>query len=324
MFRSDIIKYSSGYYKYDYSLSVSRMYNQFISWGQVLSRSFNPQVAATCYAYYPRRIQYSLPQQEELKRDNWQSFLVNNYKDMQDEITCVKPINKTGALIMLRSKSPIQIMGVDSLQTDSGVKVTIGDGGLFSQSLQSLVNSDEIYQYGSCQNRWSITSTPQGVFYVSQDQGKVFLYTGSLQEISKMGMKWWFSRYLPSNLKKLYPNYRVISDIGSGLNFKRKGLQELINLAIKNQIDEVVVAYKDRLARFGFELIEDLIKEYSNGRIIILNKNKDLEPEEELVKDVMSILNVYVAKMNGLRKYNKIKKTEDNIIKPLANNTNLL
>ena len=207
MFRSDIIKYSSGWYKYDYSLSVSRMYNQFISWGQVLSRSFDPQVAATCYAYYPRRIQYSLPQQEELKRDNWQSFLVNNYKDMPDEITCVKPINKTGALIMLRSKSPIQLMGVDSLQTDTGIKVTIGDGGLFNQPLQSLVNSDEIYQYGSCQNRWSITSTPQGVFYVSQDQGKVFLYTGSLQEISKIGLKWWFSRYLPSYLKKLYPDY---------------------------------------------------------------------------------------------------------------------
>ena len=238
MFRSDIIKYSSGYYKYDYSLSVSRMYNQFISWGQVLSRSFNPQVAATCYAYYPRRIQYSLPQQEELKRDNWQSFLVNNYKDMQDEITCVKPINKTGALIMLRTKSPIQIMGVDSLQTDSGVKVTIGDGGLFSQSLQSLVNSDEIYQYGSCQNRWSITSTPQGVFYVSQDQGKVFLYTGSLQEISKMGMKWWFSRYLPSNLKKLYPNYLEGDNpvMGAGVTTVYDNINEIVYITKRDYI----------------------------------------------------------------------------------------
>ena len=238
MFRSDIIKYSSGYYKYDYSLSVSRMYNQFISWGQVLSRSFDPQVAATCYAYYPRRIQYSLPQQEELKRDNWQSFLVNNYKDMQDEITCVKPVNKTGALIMLRTKSPIQIMGVDSLQTDTGVKVTIGDGGLFSQPLQSLVNSDEIYQYGSCQNRWSITSTPQGVFYVSQDQGKVFLYTGSLQEISKMGMKWWFSRYLPSNLKKLYPDYLEYDNpvIGAGVVTVYDNINEVVYITKRDYL----------------------------------------------------------------------------------------
>lgn len=238
MFRSDIIKYSSGYYKYDYSLSVSRMYNQFISWGQVLSRSFNPQVAATCYAYYPRRIQYSLPQQEELKRDNWQSFLVNNYKDMQDEITCVKSINKTGALIMLRNRSPIQLMGVDSLQTDTGIKVTIGDGGLFNQPLQNLVNSDEIYQYGSCQNRWSITSTPQGVFYVSQDQGKVFLYTGSLQEISKMGMKWWFSRYLPSYLKKLYPDYEYADNpvMGCGVITVYDNINEILYITKKDYI----------------------------------------------------------------------------------------
>ena len=238
MFRSDLVKYSSGWYKYDYSLSVSRMYNQFITWGQVLPRSFDPQVAATCYAYYPRRIQYSLPQQEELKRDNWQSFLVNNYKDMQDEITCVKPVNKTGALIMLRTKSPIQIMGVDSLQTDTGVKVTIGDGGLFSQPLQSLVNSDEIYQYGSCQNRWSITSTPQGVFYVSQDQGKVFLYTGSLQEISKMGMKWWFSRYLPSNLKKLYPDYLEYDNpvIGAGVITVYDNINEVVYITKRDYL----------------------------------------------------------------------------------------
>jgi len=214
------------------------MYNQFISWGQVLSRSFNPQVASTCYAYYPRRIQYSLPQQEELKRDNWQSFLVNNYKDMQDEITCVKSINKTGALIMLRNRSPIQLMGVDSLQTDTGIKVTIGDGGLFNQPLQNLVNSDEIYQYGSCQNRWSITSTPQGVFYVSQDQGKVFLYTGSLQEISKMGMKWWFSRYLPSYLKKLYPDYEYADNpvMGCGVITVYDNINEILYITKKDYI----------------------------------------------------------------------------------------
>jgi predicted site-specific integrase-resolvase len=106
-------------------------------------------------------------------------------------------------------------------------------------------------------------------------------------------------------MKKLYPNYRVISDIGSGLNFKRKGLQELINLAIKNQIDEVVVAYKDRLARFGFELIENIIKTHSHGSIKILNKSEEKTPSEELTEDIIAIMNVYVAKVNGLRKYEK-------------------
>ena len=74
-------------------------------------------------------------------------------------------------------------------------------------------------------------------------------------------------------MKELYPNHRIISDIESGINFNRKGLQELINMAIKNQIDEVVIEYKDRLARFGFELIENIIKTHSNGSIKILNIN---------------------------------------------------
>ena len=105
-------------------------------------------------------------------------------------------------------------------------------------------------------------------------------------------------------MQKRYPGHLLIEDIGSGLNFNRRGLRKIIKYAINGQLEELVVAYKDRLARFGFELIEDLIKEYSNGRIIILHKNKDLEPEEELVKDMLQIMNIFTAKMNGLRKYN--------------------
>jgi excisionase family DNA binding protein len=104
-------------------------------------------------------------------------------------------------------------------------------------------------------------------------------------------------------MQKRYPNHLLIEDIGSGLNFNRRGLRKIIKYAISGKIEEIVVAYKDRLTRFGFELIEDLIKEYSGGKIIILHKNKDLEPEEELVKDMLQIMNIFTAKMNGLRKY---------------------
>lgn len=102
-----------------------------------------------------------------------------------------------------------------------------------------------------------------------------------------------------------YPSYIIIEDIGSGLNLNKRGIKKIIKLAIAGKIEELVVAYKDRLTRFGYELIEEIIKEYSNGKIIILNEKEDIEPEEELVKDIMSIMNVYVAKMNGLRKYRK-------------------
>lgn len=104
-------------------------------------------------------------------------------------------------------------------------------------------------------------------------------------------------------MKNKFPDYMIIEDIGSGINFNRKGLRKIIKLAIANKINKLAVAYKDRLTRFGFELIEDLLKEYSNGKIIIVNDKKDKEPKEELVDDVLQILNIYTAKINGMRKY---------------------
>lgn len=100
-----------------------------------------------------------------------------------------------------------------------------------------------------------------------------------------------------------YPNYTIIEDIGSGLNLNKRGINKIIHLAIKGKVNELVVAYKDRLTRFGYELIEEIITKYSNGKIIILNKSEEISQEDELVKDVMAIMNVYVAKMNGLRRY---------------------
>jgi len=114
-------------------------------------------------------------------------------------------------------------------------------------------------------------------------------------------------------MKKLYNDYLIIEDIGSGLNLNKKGLRKIIDLAISGKINKLVIAHKDRLVRFGYELIEDLIKKYSNGEIIILNKKEETEknPENDLINDVLQIMNVYVAKMNGLRRY-KVKNIKDN------------
>lgn len=112
------------------------------------------------------------------------------------------------------------------------------------------------------------------------------------------------------SMKEKYPNNEIITDIGSGLNFNRKGLQKIIEKAINGEIEELVIAYKDRLCRFGYDLIEMLIKKYSDGKITILNKEEEKTPTEELTEDVVAIMNVYVAKVNGLRKYKtEIKKT---------------
>lgn len=106
-------------------------------------------------------------------------------------------------------------------------------------------------------------------------------------------------------IKNKYPNHMIIEDIGSGINLDRRGLRKIIKLAISGKIEELVIAYKDRLTRFGYNLIEDLIKEYSNGKIIVIKQKEDITPEEEMVKDVLQIMNIFVAKMNGMRKYKK-------------------
>jgi hypothetical protein len=219
MFRSDVIK-SGNYYKYDYSLSISKLFNSNITWGNLLPRDYDPTVFSTCYTYRPNRVIYSLPQQDESKKDSWRTFLVNNYRDFLTRVTSVKPINKTGALFMMAYQSPLQFMGTEELKLDgTGVKVTVGDGALFSDTrqLQAIVNADQSYEYGSCQGKYSAIGTSKGVFWVSQNQGKIFQYTGELKEISANGLKWWFAKYLPSQLLIKFPEYSLYDNPVSGV-----------------------------------------------------------------------------------------------------------
>ena len=108
-------------------------------------------------------------------------------------------------------------------------------------------------------------------------------------------------------LQEKYPTYELIKDIGSGMNFKRRGFIKIIDYAIEHKINEIVIAHKDRLCRFGYSLIKYLILKYSGGKITILGEDDKKGPKDELVEDVLQIMNIFVAKMNGLRKYKKIE-----------------
>jgi putative resolvase len=95
--------------------------------------------------------------------------------------------------------------------------------------------------------------------------------------------------------------YQEVSDVGSGLNFKRPGLLRVLGLVKEGRVHELVVASKDRLARFGFELIEWLCLEF--GTKLIVQDCQDGAPEEELGKDLMAIVQVYCCRWNGRRRY---------------------
>lgn len=104
-------------------------------------------------------------------------------------------------------------------------------------------------------------------------------------------------------MHELYPSYRIISDVASGLNFKRKGLNEILDLAITGKLSALVVFHKDRLARFGYDMIETIVQKYSNINITVLNNTSKKEPMTEITEDIMAIMNIYVAKINGMRRY---------------------
>lgn len=98
----------------------------------------------------------------------------------------------------------------------------------------------------------------------------------------------------------------LYSDIGSGLNYKRKNFIKLINEITTNKISKIVIAHKDRFVRFGFEIIEQLCKE-NNVDLVIIDDEK-LSPQEEMVTDLMSIIHVFSSRLYGLKTYkNKIK-----------------
>jgi putative resolvase len=108
-------------------------------------------------------------------------------------------------------------------------------------------------------------------------------------------------------MQREYPNHKIIQDIGSGINFKRKGLRSIMELTTKGLVSEVVVAYRDRLCRFAFELLEWFF--HLHGvKLVVLNEALDASEQGELVEDLVAIINVFNCRINGKRKYDKGKE----------------
>ena len=105
--------------------------------------------------------------------------------------------------------------------------------------------------------------------------------------------------------------YTIIEDIGSGLNYEKKGLRELICLIETNQIHTLVLNYKDRLLRYGSEILFEMCK-WHKVDVIILNDDENKTYEEELVEDVLSIITVFSAKLYGSRSHKNKRIVEEN------------
>lgn len=94
--------------------------------------------------------------------------------------------------------------------------------------------------------------------------------------------------------------FELISDLGSGMNYKKKGLNKLLEAIMNDEIGRLVLTHKDRLLRFGAELVFTLC-EAKSVEIVILNKGENLSFEEELAQDVLEVITVFSARLYGSR-----------------------
>ena len=103
--------------------------------------------------------------------------------------------------------------------------------------------------------------------------------------------------------------YEVIQDLGSGVNYRKKGLKRLIEKILNRQVKRVVLTHKDRLLRMGAELVFALC-EARNVEVLIINQGEEPTFEEELVQDVLEIITVFSARMYGARSHKNRKLVE--------------
>jgi len=110
-------------------------------------------------------------------------------------------------------------------------------------------------------------------------------------------------------IAKGYKVVEVLSDVSSGLNTERKGLMKLFDYVTSRKVDVVVITYKDRLTRFGFEYLEFFFKQY-NVRIDAVLGEEPKDAYQEFVEDLMSIITSFASKLYGMRNHRKKKFVE--------------
>ena len=99
-----------------------------------------------------------------------------------------------------------------------------------------------------------------------------------------------------------YPDHRVVTDIGSGINWKRKGFKGILEQAINGDIEQITIAHRDRLCRFAFDLVEWILQLHK-VKLVVLDDPDFISPDKELADDVLSIIHIYSCRKMGKRRY---------------------
>ena len=111
-------------------------------------------------------------------------------------------------------------------------------------------------------------------------------------------------------LQKRYPRYRLVTDIGSGINYARPGFKAILEALFKGNIKQVVVAHKDRFSRFGFDFFTWMFSQFGAELVTVENESTARNTTVELAQDLMEIITVFSARYHGRRKYTMHKKVK--------------
>lgn len=254
------------YYKYDLTLSVSNFPTNKYTHSIVQPRYYNPESSADCEVHHPSKVIYSLPNTSVTAiKDPWKVFLTNNANIFNSRVANIK-IGPDGMfLILFENDAPVRFLAQDTLQLDLGTKVSIGDAEIFERAPQALVASEGGYEYGTCQSNFGATSTPAGVFWISSKQGKIFHYANGLNEISRTGMKWWLSRYMPFRILEDFPDFSLTDNAvnGVGTSVVYDSTEEIVYFSKKDY--KLKEAFKNQLVH-----VRDNVFALANNQLVTM------------------------------------------------------
>jgi putative resolvase len=187
--------------------------------------------------------------------------------------------------------------------------------GLEAQTLRKLARSEKVrcYRTPSGQRRFDRASLEElcdtGVAGKEEPKSArrniLYARVSSRKQMDDLSRQ---IEYLQSH-KSRYSAHDVVSDVASGINFKRKGLLAILDACMQGTIGEVVVAHRDRLSRFGFDLINHLVTK-AGGTITVLDDDKNKSSEQELSEDLLSIVHIFCCRQMGKRSYKNRKSNE--------------
>jgi len=189
--------------------------------------------------------------------------------------------------------------------------------GLDSQTIRKMADTSKIlcYRTPSGQRRINLQNIQEMCSNNLHDQKKqtiqkenfIYARVSTKKQLDDLSRQVEFLR------RPEYDSYILVQDICSGINFKRKGLATILDACLQNNIGNIVIAHRDRLCRFGFELIESLVTK-AGGKITILDCTNEKTSEQELTEDLLSIIHVFSCRQMGKRSYSgrKDKTTKNN------------